>query len=323
MAVVKIHEERRTESFGDDGVSVKRVLRVTPWAARLDVIERLLGGVRMVGNTLVRIPPSRDRELPFCFCTGVEVEGLGSIVGASPGDNDHLDNVHEYTEGGLLTASYTTLDYEAQEAGDGTGNSQNGNQSEQQEIDLASEGLDFATKSITLPNRRMGWDQVASPGDPPVDQLMVKTDQAATKVLPQVQYHLTRHYVARLPTDAILKLLGRVNKSEFRVGPKKWPAETVRFDSLSTKRKATNRGVKFYECVYKFAIFPVWDVCADDVTRFVGWNRGYRVDTGKWQYMVWASNPAKKAYDSDEDIVQKLRGRDVKGFNLLFHPRAK
>lgn len=321
--VTTIHEERRTESLSDDKVSVKRVLRVQPYAARLDVIGSLLGGVRLVGRTLIRTPPARDPWLPWCFCKSVEVEGIGSIGGSSLADPDHLNNANVYGNGALLTASYETLDYDAEQAGDGSGESQQGNQSEQQEIDLTSQGYDFSTTSLTLPNKRMAWESTAAPAT--ADGLLVRSDVAAAKVLPRIQYELTRHYVAYLPVEAVTKLLGRINEAEFRIGQTRWAPETVRFESLSAKRKTTSRGVKFMEVSYKFAINPIYEVCADTDPNpeYVGWNRLFRPDTGMWQYALWAAEPTKKIYEPDTDITQTLRGRVVSGFNLLWNPRAK
>ncbi len=315
MAATILEESRSVETT-PEATTITRVFKVFPYGEVLNVVGSLLGGVRQVAGALIRVPPARDPWRPWCFCQSVKEEGIGSISGSSSGSTDHLANRNGYTEGARLTATYKTLDYDASQEGQGLG--------PPEEIELASESFDFSAVQLTLPTKRYGWNDIDIPSNP-ILALLAKTGVAGVKTLPRIQYALTRHYVVKIPIKAITQQLGRLNKEQVRFGTTIWPKETVRFESLSAQRKVTTFGVKFFDVSYKFAIQPIWDRCAEgNEDGYVGWNRLFRPDTGKWQYVGLAADPTKRIYMLDQDgPSQTIRRIEWKGFNLLFHPWAQ
>jgi hypothetical protein len=156
-----------------------------------------------------------------------------------------------------------------------------------------------------------------------------QTNTGITKTLPRVDFTTVRHFCLNLPFGAITKLIGRVNKSPFVTRRFVWAPEMLRFEGAGEAEKVTNRGIPFMEATYKFSVQPVYDLTADDegsglqILQYVGWNRLYRPDTGQWERPEVATIPGKRPYQLDEDAPgQTLGGRQVKGFDLLFHPAA-
>lgn len=314
------------------GVSVTRVIDVEPYASWYSVCSTILGGVRLIGKALVRVPPYGDPIVPWAFADSVEVEGLGAFVGASPSSlAATLKARNNFYQRARLTIQYKSMEATENEINDAKGD--DGNDA-QQEIELASQSLDFGATQLTLPNTNMRFRYSKAP-NPAINPI--------TKTIPTLKLVFVRHLVVTRPINAITSLVGKINYSSFRVGPTTWPAETVRFDGATCTQKITNQGIKFHEITYTFAIMPVFDRIAiskedynsdpktlttksQTTKAYVGWNRVFRADRNFWDRLVASSDdPAyqfRQIFEYDKDVKQTLRGGQVSGFALLFHPAA-
>ena len=254
---------------------------------------------------------------------------MGVFTGAVPQPNNAsymLASKNRY-EFARLTVTYKTPEKETPEEKEA---SEKEDSTEESEIDLASQTFDFSGQSMTIPTTYMQWKNggILNP--------VIKPEGAqAVRVLPKIDYALQRHEVATRPIKAIVGLMGRVNKNPFNLGIAVWPAETLRFEGANITQKLTSDGFKFFDINYKFCIQPIYDyvatsleVLSNDGTittpsktalAFVGWNRAYRYERGYWDYMRESKSVKFRGiYGYDEDIAQG----NVKGFRLLFNPRA-
>jgi hypothetical protein len=329
-----VKELSRVEKIMSTGLEVTRVLDVAPYAARGEAYNDLLGGVRLIGGRLVRFPPLADPAFPWCRVSDITTEPIDDtdyLVAPSPSYNP-LRVAAPYKNAARMTVVYRTPEggQDENDIDNGEGDGTN----EAQEIDLADESWEFSNSQVQIPNTTMAWERTdggtsASPL-PPGSVLNPNSALAARMLIPKLDYTLVRKLVVRKPTQAILLNLGRVNKKRIRLGPDTYEAECVRFDGASARRAITNRGVKFYEVTYKFCVNPIFDSYwkgpgADTNARgYVGWNRFYRFDQDRYMYVSNPKNANRRVYQYDEDdAVQVLGGRTVKGFLLLFNPYAK
>lgn len=313
------------------GVSVTRVIDVEPYSSWYSVCSTILGGVRLIGNALVRVPPYSDPVVPWAFADSVDVEGLGAFVGASPADLATTMAAQNFYRRARLTIQYKSLEATENEVKDATGDD---GDDAQQEVELASQSMDFGSTQLTIPNTNMRfrYSKVPNPAINPI-----------TKTIPTLKLVFARHLVVTRPVNAITSLVGKINYSSFRVGTTTWPPETLRFDGANCTQKITNLGIKFHEITYTFAVMPVFDriaISKEDynsdpkvITQpsqtkrdYVGWNRVFRADRNFWDRLVAQSDdPAyqfRQMFEYDKDVSQTLRGGKVSGFRLLFHPAA-
>lgn len=332
MAVLT--EVSRRQTVTRDSVSITRVLEVEPYSAWGSMVDFLLGGIRLVGGFLYRVPPMGDPYVPWAFAKSVDVEGVGTFQG----NTDQTPIVQlvskNFYRRARLTVQYETIALTQDEVENSGGEN---SPSEEQEMDLATQSIDVTSQSLTLPNSFFRFKR--SP-----DLSMNTVNVNAVKVIPQMKTVFVRHFVINRPLNAINALIGRVNYSSFRVGTATWPSETLRFDGANTSQKITNLGIKFHEIQYQFSVMPAYDniatsdeaVDANDpkiivtpsttTKAFVGWNRIYRADRGYWDRVV-AKDPLtgtynKQMYDYDNEITQTISGASLTGFKLLFHPGA-
>lgn len=313
-----VTEEKREESNGRDGLTVTRTLRVQPYSQRQTVMDALLGYVAMFGGQLVRVPPARDPWYPWCFCTeakATHVEVLNSPEYSTSGLS--ILAATNYAESARIVATYKTLDYDEQ-------SEQNSSPNSDSEKELASESWDFG---YTL-QRQSGRYWTDNNG---TDKIMLaQAGLEFSLTYGKVDYHLMRHFCIKKPVQAMLKLFNRVNYEPFTVGDVTWPVETVRYEGSHVSRKRTNKGQGYHEIDHKFAIFPHYDFVDGKVTKdYVGWNRIWMPHLGWWGRPKLAANqndpPELKdrpPFLWDIDIQQTLGSSLVKGFDLLFHPRA-
>jgi hypothetical protein len=326
-----VTEISREQTCNRDSVSVTRVLDVEPYASWYDMCSLLLGGVRLVGGFLYRVPPLTDPYLPWAFCKTVRVEGIGTFHGTGAAVPAIQLASRNYYRRARLHVTYESLQQTEQEMNNAAG--QNGGQSDAQEIELASQSIDVSAQQLTLPNKYFKWRY--SP-----NLSLAQQGVNATKTIPQMKTVLVRHFVITRPLNAIAALIGRVNYSSFRVGTATWPPETLRFDGAVCNQKITNLGVKFHEIQYTFAVLPVYDDIALSTETYspgnpnavvtpstkakawVGWNRVYNPARGHWDRPVQVGDPLKGVYEYDNAIYQNLVGGAVSGFRLLFHPGA-
>lgn len=319
MAVIT--EESRTEKFTASSTEITRVLRVDDYSARLALAVSLLGTVRLVAGRLRRIPPARDPAVPFAFCQSVDIEPVEEdhLVAGSPSDNV-LVRTGAYSGGARMTCTYKNFDYEAQE-GSST------ETSEKNEVELATMSWEFSGQALTLPNRYMVWKEAAAGGGTGTDTLQTSEVSPVVQI-PKFDILLTRHFVLNKPTKGILANLGRINKSEFRVGRDTYPAGCLRFDSCQITQKLTNRGLKFFDVTSRFGVMGVYTNYYDDAgapqVGYVTWQRVFDPKKVAWRKPVFFNDPNRGIYEYDEDgQSQTIRGQTVAGFRLLFNPRAK
>ena len=328
MAVV--FDEKREWSASRDGVQVVRTLRVTPYSEASYVADLLLGGVRIIGGFLFRIPPARDPYFPACICSKVETEeGIGAFTGTAASGLNNLIVKASYANGCRLRVTYDTItstndprdgDLEDPPGPAQMPTGQGHEPTNQQEIDLANETWDFSAQQLTHDGKHLGFQETTT-GEP--NQLVSNIRPFVTVTVPMVQLTLTRHYVIRPPYSAIKALVGCVNEFPFGKTRNKWPIETVRFDGVQSMRKLTSFGFKYWDLTYKFALMLL-NAKSESGTRAiaVGWNRQYDPKTGIWRLVSAINDRNKHLYDYDTPHEQTLKGVLVQGFNCLFHPRA-
>ena len=328
MAVV--YDEKREWSAGRDGIQVVRTLRVTPYNEVSYVADLLLGGVRLIGGFLFRVPPARDPFFNACICTKVEAdEGIGAWTGTAASGINNLIIKSSYAEGCRIRVTYETLDSTldprdgdwADPPAPGQLPSGGGHDpTNQQEIDLASETWDYAAQQLTYDAKHLVTKSEAS-SEP--RELANNLFPFVTTTVPQVTLTLTRKYCIRPPFQAIRYLVGTVNKSEFGKTSRKFPIETIRFDGLHAARQITSFGYRMFELQYKFAMMTLVGTVENGGITDVGWLRKYDPRDGRWYLVSSVNNLNKYLYDYDEDLrSQTINGSAVRGFNLLFHPRA-
>lgn len=329
-----LNEISRQEKLTASGLEVTRVLDVEPYAARGQAYSDLIGGVRLVGGRLVRFPPLADPAFRWCRVAEITTDPID--------ESDYLVAPSQSYNPYRLTAQYhgparLTVVYKTPEGGQTPDDIDKGGgdgTDEAQEIELADESWDFSNTQVPIPNTAMAWERTdgSSPSAPlpPGSVLNQASTLSARKLIPKLDYALVRKFVVRKPTTAILQMLGRVNKSSIRLGGDLYLPEMVRFDAASARRSITNLGIKFYEMTFKFCINPIWDTYwkgpgeAVTATGYVGWNRFYYFEKDRWQYMHNRRTANRRTYQFDEDApAQRLGGRQVKGFKLLFNPYAK
>lgn len=316
----------------DGGLQINTRYKVTPGSAVTAFIQRLAGGPRLLGNRIVFARPHADPECPWLYASDVTSEPFDGDVPTLGANDNSLTVPAFYSAGMFVSCTYKLPKFDQQDGGESNDSGdqpETPSSSETEEIELASNSWEFSAQAQKVPTQRLGWNDDL-PGAAPTDAIdgLVNVSGAdqAVWVLPQIQVTTVRHYCPRRPTSAITTLAGRINKSAFRVAEDTWPAETLRFDGASATRRYTNKGFKFYEITYKFAVFPVYDRITGGVPPvidYVGWNRKYDFKTGKWRYVRWASNKTRGLFLLDEDAPsQKFGNRELKGFGLLFHPQA-
>jgi hypothetical protein len=312
--MVAIYEEQREEKFDRDGMEVTRTLRVEPYEARQEVIATLIGGPRLVGGLLVRVPPARDPWYPWCFVVDVKCVPFEQL--ASPGSAAGLVMLatRNYSESARLVVTYRTLDREeTSEANSGQAGS------EDDEKELASESWDFRGESIKLASDFWKWSD---------GELLSRTleDFGVTKHLTHTEYTLRRFRCINIPQVAIASLQNRVNAVEFKFKKKRTvAAECVRFEGAQIQHRVSNVGVLFADITYSFMVRRFEDYVdgPGPGTLPVTWNRIYRPEKGWWERPILASGIAKPIYHLDSEITQEINGETVTGFNLLFHPGAR
>lgn len=313
-------EGREVDADGQTGmVQVVRTLRISPYTAWLPVALSLLGGVKLVGGKLVRVPGRPDPELPFCYCERIKLAGIPPYTGPSANGTQNLDQVAVYQDA-RITATYNTFLPE--------------------DIDQVTENFDFQARQLTLPigtYGRMGANKAPDPVE-----AALPTDQfGATKTQTSIEYTLTRHGVQTIPLDAIGQLQGLVNKKTFTISvatgvrqggtigeikysnvKRSFPPESLRFEGATATRKITLYGIHFYDLTYKFVINNIKDVCADGGTGndkvYVGWNRLYIPTSNKYERIAVIGNTKRGIYQYAEDVKQDAGS----GFDLLFSPDA-
>jgi hypothetical protein len=311
--VATVTEMKREATHTLGSTTVTRTFQVAPYAYVPTVLTALLGEIIVVGNRFIRTPPARDPIYRGCWCT--DAKEVPFEVLNTPGNsttNLAILSAANYSNSAIITATYKTME-------DQTGGPQS---NEKDEKELAAESFDFGARNFTLPHQYyavgIGSDKV----------LLAQEGLQATKTIPTVEYQLTRHYVATVPTDAITQLAGRVNNDVFRVGSRTWAKEVLRFDGLHSQRKITTKSLPLWEMVYKWAMMTTYDKIDDTgsdspAVGHVGWNRIYRPKTGKWMRVRLATDDATSIYLPDSGISQNIGSRTVSGFDLLFAPGAK
>lgn len=328
MAAYTLTKIKRLESGTPEGLRVTVTYHLTPAtpAARTAAYADFLGGIRLVNGVLRYRRPMQDAVFPWCYCNSINAE---------PIEEDQLqdtaDSASAYNSDLLVvTATFEpkTAESDDSESGDKPDTSDTGDQP--QEVDTLRREWDFSVRSLSLPNQWMRWGTTRGPGDK--DVLIGNDGVAATKTVPQIDYVITRFFVRNKPADAVTALMGRVNKTDFWLYGERYRPETLRLDSAKDTQRVTNFGVKFFEMSYKFAIQPTYDSIVETVdpvpdaggNAYVGWNRVFNPRVCKWERIVWQADPTRGTYLHDEDApAQTIRGKEIKGFNLLFNPGAK
>lgn len=327
--MAEVTEVSRKQTLSREGATVTRVLRVKPYYAWSDVALLLLGGIRVIGGTLVRTPPLGDPAIPWAFAKSVDVDGFGAITGTGYVAPEIQLRTYNNYQAATLTVTYESNALTEADMTPG--------QTEQNEMDLANQSTDISAQQLTLPSSYFFF--LNSPNLP-----LGLAGVNAVKTMPNMKYVVARSQVVNEPIDAYTKLVGRINRNPFRIGRRTWQAETLRLDGVTTSQKITNLGFKYYDIQYTFAVQPAYDYVATSVetvdssdpkivttpstvgTDFVGWNRVFRADRGFWDRPQCkdpiAGTITKGMYEYDDGISQVILGSVVSGFRLLFNPGA-
>ena len=328
-------EISRKQTVSRDGASVIRVFEIEPYASWGQMVNMLLGGVRLIGKFLYRTPPLGDPYIPWAFAKSVDVEGVGTFHGQISQVPLTQIRTKSYYRRARLTVTYETMQVTQSDMQNATNPSPNAG--DIQEIELATQTVDISAKVLTMPNYyyRFRYSPNMTPG---------QTQNNVVKVFPEMKLVTVRHFVINEPLIAYSKLIGRVNYAQMKIGRKIWPPETMRLDGVHSSQRLTNLGLKYFEIQYTFAIQPVWDNIATSAevlsstdprvvtTRsttqkaYVGWNRIYRGDRGLWDRLI-SYNPVttlndRQLYEYDTDVTEVISGYTISGFRLLFHPGA-
>ncbi|VTS03273.1 hypothetical protein [Tuwongella immobilis] len=320
-------EVSRKEVITPEGMTIEKKMLCKPGSARFEAYSALTGTVRLVAGRIIRVPPARDPRAPWCRVAEVKMDPIEESYPETPGTLTPLQRAADYFADPVsLTVIYRTPE-QTEEEDQAQGDSP-------QEIDLASMTWEFSGQNITLPNNRYGWENAVDT-QPPAE-LLQRSDVAVTKLIPRIELVMVRHRCRTKPLNGILAMLGRINSTTIRLAGDTYPAETVRFDAATATRKISNFGFRFFELTYKFAVHPTYDDMGKPgipspgnpnpppVTSkgFVGWNRLFDPRTGFWRRVQLMKNKDRSIHLLDKDVQQTLGGKTVRGFNLLFHPRA-
>lgn len=300
------------ETFTKDNHQITRTFHVNPWASRREFLAVIMGGVDLVAGRLVRVFPARDPDYPFFFAKSCSFTPLDDDPGLHAPSADVLATRAIY-QTAVAKVAYAPLVIDVPNAPQ---------QNEQQEMDLANVAWDFSARNLTLPNQWFVWK--GTPTDTGNNGVLANTQTGVTRTFPSFSLVVTRHLLARKPTNAILGNLGRINKSPITLAGDTYPAESLRFDSAKATRRMTTKGLYYFELSYTFACQPIYDTTLGVAlveNKYVGWNRLFNPKEGKWQYVVANTSPARTIYDLDENGPTQS-GISAKGFRLLFHPSA-
>jgi|LakMenEpi03Aug12_release.lakeMendotaPanAssembly.Ray.scaffolds.fasta_scaffold73410_2 hypothetical protein len=327
-----ITEVSRRATYSRDGLTVTRVMDVTPYSAAAPLAYEMLGGPRVLNGRVYRRLPERDPWLKQCFCESIDSEGMGKFDGFNgevftPSVVLASKSKYDFAR---LTVTYKTPEKntpEEEEAASGE------NSSEQAEIELATQSWDFSSTSLTLPLSQFKTKYGI------VNTTAQQQGTNGIKVFPKIDYTLARTRLATRPIVAITSLVGRVNKNKFNLGVAIWPPETLRFEGANISQRVTMDGFKYFDINYKFTIMPIYDLVATTQETevagsgssapsvitpsakkmdFVGWNRVYIPARGCWDYLVEVADETRKIYRYDTEYSQGF----ATGFSCLFHPRA-
>jgi hypothetical protein len=315
-----VTQQNVDERFATDDQSVAVTYIVTPWSARSEFYGDILGGVRRKNGRLYRQLPARCPGFDWLFAQGCSTKPFEEDYGES-GPSDNVLAASPAYLSAVVTVTYKPLSNDLPDPGAGNETAGPANQSPsnpQQEMDLASLSWDFSARNLKLPNQWFIWDTDSySSAEPLPNQ-----ETSVTKIYPGLQIVMTRHLVASVPVDAILGQLGRVNNEDITLANKLYRKEMVRFDSAKANRKVTSQGYKYFELSFTFAVNPVFDLIDPSQSGWVGWNRLFDPKRGYWRH-VKNNTTGKLIYDADTSgPSQKLGGKDVTGFKLIFHPQA-
>ncbi len=292
-------------------VSSEYLLYPADPATRTEFYEDYLGGVRYINGVFVYVWPKRDAVFNWLYATSITVNPIAETDTLK----DVSESLAEYNSGKLKV----TVVYEPRVI---------------DEVDLIRRERDYSVRHLTLPQSFMKWKEPTGGETVGSNPLIANDGIAAVKPIPQTEFNFTRYFVESEPADAINSLTGRVNEKSMYIGRDFFRKETLRFNTAKTSQRITNRGVKYWEIVYNFSIATAYDKIVEwseiafdadpDEMTWVGWNRLYNPRLCKWQRVVDANDETRNLYQYDTDVPrQKIRGKEVEGFNLLFYPGAK
>lgn len=330
-----IVECERDETITPDGVTTIREFLVSPYSARGEAYADLVGGVKLIGGRLIRIPPMSDPAYPQARVSEIRCRKIDddTLDGAAIGSGyNPLVRHAAYRNAARLVVTYKTPSNSPSDplgpndqqtidnaSGEGVG--------DLQELELATQAWDYSSQQLTLSGDRFGWQRIDAPTEPP-NELLQNEQIAVTKTIPRVEISLERKFVLRLPQLAISALQNRINTAPFTIGYDTYPAETLRFDGAQVRQALTNLGLKFYNVTYKFSCFSTYDDYEADNefgydTGYVGWNRLFDPRTVLWRRVTALGNPTRGIHLLDGGYSKTLAGRVIKGFRNLFHPLAR
>ena len=315
-----VYENSREIDFTRDATTVKRVLRVTPYVAGVALAQTMLGGFVRRGARLIFVPPAPDPVLPFCRVTGVKVSGFGAFGSVAPVGIAILGAKNGYDDA-ILDVTYSTAEpVDEEDSADPN----------KDETELFKQQWDFGSQNLTLP---LSYFRYANS----LDVNPMATNVNVFKTIPRIDYSLTRMFASNLPQTAMTRLMGTVNKFATRLSGVLWEPEMLRYDGANVTQKVTHRGFKFYETTHRFAINPIFDLCATTAEvvsvlnpntistpsttemKYVGWNRIFRTERGYWDTLTHFDDSEKRIYRYDTDAYTY---RGVSGFKALFSRKA-
>lgn len=327
MPLYTLQDVGRSWGLVDGEFTSYRALRVSPGtpAAITALCSDLAGGLRRIGNRTIRQLPAKDPDFPDLRCFSIQGNPIANANYTSGANDNALTVAGVYEEYDLLVGYRTPPYGEIIAAASSDAN-------EVTEIETATLTKEFGGEVLPIDSKKWGVPTTntgsANPG-PAAITLDAAGMADVLLQLPFVDLTLTRHQVLSEPSIAISDMWNRVNLNPMEIQGTTYAAETLHFVGATSTKKLNNFGFASLEITYRFRYRPIKGVISDGVPivrGFVGWNREFdpRGPIPNWTYIRPFGGPDTLKYEYDEDAdSQTIRGRELRGFPLLFHPDAK
>lgn len=241
------------EQLTQSGFTATRTLKC-PWADRLTLAQRLLGGWLTIGGGTSYYTPYGYPGQPSAVVQSVSIGNFDERITDTGGDTTRASYGY-----GQLTVNY--------------GNSTLTGDPDNADAPLFEESLEPYAEFLTLPAVGFKWGSTS--GD------ALKDEEAPGKLFKGLNWVYSRPSVTNIPS-AVLSLVGCVNSSALHSKSLglDFAAETLLYNPPLLRRAVTADGSGAWSLEYRFSYKPQ------------GWNRFWRAKTQAWDRIYTASGPA-------------------------------
>ncbi|QVL32351.1 hypothetical protein KIH39_00075 [Telmatocola sphagniphila] len=205
--------------------------------------------------------------------------------------------------------------------------------------DLINAEFKNTSRNLTLPNDRYVWSTQGkvgtAPGADSTPILLAQDGVQAYITIPTQSITVIRFMAPDFPVNAISQLQNRVNEKEYSILNKKYAPETLKLLDAEMVDALGPNGWRGWTIRYTFEAILTYDdvivagtggAAPTKSTTYVGWNRLFDPSRNIWDYVNLLNNSSRKIFKSDTEVKQTFAtsgaSEDVKGFDLLFDPRA-